>query len=248
MDIEALLPFPLLGFDSDNGGEFINRALVNHFAERSVCFTRSRPYRSNDNAHVEQKNYTHVRQLLGYKRLDNPTAVPLLNDVLRNEFSLLRNHFYPTRKLLSKTVIGGKTTRSYDKPQTPYERVLLHPLIPELKKEQLRAQHKSLNPIKLQKQIKAKIRRILRVASVTPFMSQWDPQGALPLFLKTVVGRAVRRKFKISMSEIYRLISDISAEVNMPTNLKPRLAVVDIASTNIPGSSLKCRLNINLRV
>jgi hypothetical protein len=108
--IEKALPFPLLGFDSDNGGEVINHLLFRHFVdrERPVQFTRSRAYRKNDNAHIEQKNWTHVRQWLGYDRLDNPEVIPLLNELYTAEWRLYHNFYCPSVKLLSKERIGSK--------------------------------------------------------------------------------------------------------------------------------------------
>jgi hypothetical protein len=102
--IEKRLPFPLLGWDSDGGGEFLNYHLLSYFQEREkpVQFTRSRAYHSGDNAHVEQKNSTHVRQLFGYNRFDNPVAVPLMNDLYQNELSSLQNFFFPAMKLQDK--------------------------------------------------------------------------------------------------------------------------------------------------
>jgi len=92
---------------SDNGSEFLNRHLVRHFTDRPkvVAFTRSRPYKKNDNAHVEQKNWSHVRQLPGYNRFDQPELVPLINDLYAHDWSLYQNHFCPTLKLIEKTRI-----------------------------------------------------------------------------------------------------------------------------------------------
>lgn len=89
-DMESHLPFPLRGFDSDNGSEFLNWHLVRHFQQRKhpVQFTRARPYKKNDNAHIENKNWTHIRQYLGYQRFDNPQLVDMLNDLYRNEWNL----------------------------------------------------------------------------------------------------------------------------------------------------------------
>lgn len=100
-NVESSLPFPLLGFDSDNGSEFLNYHLVRHFAQRAnpVQFTRSRPYHKDDNAHVEQKNWTNVRQWLGYHRLDKPRVVPLMNGLYSNEWCLYHNFFLPSVKL-----------------------------------------------------------------------------------------------------------------------------------------------------
>ena len=163
IDIENYLPFPILAFDSDNGGEFINHALVHYFSGKFIAFTRSREYRKNDNAHVEQKNYTHARHLLGYERIDSKAVVPLINDLMRNEVSLLRNHFVPCLKLAEKMRIKSRLIRKYPAPVTPYERILASPAIPEYKKEELRAKHATLNPLKLSRTIDEKLRRIFRI-------------------------------------------------------------------------------------
>lgn len=115
-DVEKSLPFPLLGFDSDNGGEFINRNLFEYFTKRpsKVLFTRSRAYHTQDNAHIEQKNNTHIRQWLGYDRFDNNSIVPLLNDLFRNEWRLFHNFFCPSVKLIEKKRIGSQIIKRYD--------------------------------------------------------------------------------------------------------------------------------------
>lgn len=162
-DVERYLPFPILAFDSDNGGEFINKCLVHYFAGKFIPFTRSREYRKNDNAHVEQKNYTHVRQLLGYDRIDCQAVIPLLNDLFSNEVSLLKNHFCPSLKLEEKIRIKSQLRRKYLPPKTPYRRVLESPHIPKEKKEELEKIHASLNPITLQRNIKSKLTAIFRI-------------------------------------------------------------------------------------
>jgi hypothetical protein len=165
-DIERALPFPMKAWDCDNGGEFINRTLVKHFADKRISFTRSRAYHKNDNAHVEQRNYTHVRQLLGYGRIDNKELIEPLTEVL-HLWSILKNHFYPTRKLKKKIHLGGKTKKIYDEPLTPYERVLMHPSISENQKQRLREIHKNLNPVLLRKHIRSSCRLLLKKSSVS---------------------------------------------------------------------------------
>jgi len=116
-DIEESLPFPLLGFDSDNGSEFINYTLMKYFMHRPkdpIQFTRSRPYHKNDNAHVEQKNWTHIRQWIGYQRFDNPEIVDLLNDLYKNEWRLFHNFFLPSVKLQEKFRLASKLIRKHD--------------------------------------------------------------------------------------------------------------------------------------
>ena len=111
-DIEQSLPFPILGFDSDNGSEFLNHHLLRYLTEnrvRPVQFTRSRAYKKDDNAHIEQKNWTHVRQWLGYDRLDSSEVVPLMNELYTSEWRLFLNFFCPSVKLLEKKRIASKT-------------------------------------------------------------------------------------------------------------------------------------------
>jgi hypothetical protein len=124
-EIEAALPFPILGFDTDNGGEFINWHLFSYFHKRPrpVHFTRSRAYRKNDNARVEQKNWTHVRQLIGYGRLEGEQVAELLNAFYAREWSLFRNFFCPVMKHLRTEVQGSRKRRIYDQPATPFERL-----------------------------------------------------------------------------------------------------------------------------
>lgn len=163
--IEQSLPFPLLGFDSDNGSEFLNYHLLRHFTERKkpIQFTRSRAYHKDDNAHVEQKNWTHVRQWVGYDRLDNPLVVPLLNNLYTQEWPLFHNFFLPSVKLLAKERIASKTIRRYDPPKTPYQRVMESPLVSPATKKELTAQLKTLNPFRLRAAIEMKLKKIFQV-------------------------------------------------------------------------------------
>ena len=161
-DIEEEIPFPLLGFDCDNGSEFLNYHLFRHFTNRKqpVKFTRSRAYHSQDNAHVEQKNWTHVRQWLGYDRLDNPQVVPLLNDLYRKEWRLFHNFFLPSVKLMDKERIGSKTLKRHDCPKTPYQRIMDSPHIPDTIKKDLSKQFAKLNPFLLRKNMEIKLKKI----------------------------------------------------------------------------------------
>ena len=165
--IEEALPFPLLGFDCDNGSEFLNWPLLKYFADRKrpVQYTRSREYYKNDNAHVEEKNWTHVRQYLGYQRFEDERMVALMNDLYRSEWRLLMNFFLPQVKLVAKERIGSKTVKKHDKPQTPLQRLLASPNIPEQIKGRLRQQLSILNPFSLHRQVSLKIKRILRLAT-----------------------------------------------------------------------------------
>ncbi|MCP4989879.1 MAG: transposase family protein [Colwellia sp.] len=161
-DVENNLPFPLLGFDSDNGSEFLNHHLFRHFTQRKqpIHFTRSRPYHKDDNAHIEQKNWTHVRQWFGYHRLDNPAVVPLMNKLYTSQWRLYHNFFCPSVKLISKKLIGAKTIKCYDSPKTPYQRVLESKKVLPSVKRKLKEQFKGLNPFKLRKAIERSLKRI----------------------------------------------------------------------------------------
>ena len=171
-DVEESLPFPLRGFDSDNGGEFLNHHLFRHFTDNpqrknQIQFTRSRAYKKNDNAHIEQKNYTHVRQFLGYRRFDNPKIVDLLNDLYKNEWRLYHNFFLPSVKLIEKERIRSKVIKKHDKPKTPYQRVLEADSsdVSAQNKHKLTQQLEYLNPFELKKIIDKKIEKILLLAS-----------------------------------------------------------------------------------
>lgn len=166
--MEKRLPFDLLGFDSDNGSEFLNHHLVKHFQNRAkpIQFTRSRPYHKGDNAHVEQKNWTHVRQLFGYYRYENPQLVDLMNDIYQNEFSLLHNYFYPAMKLQDKVRIQSKIKKHYDQPKTPYQRLMNSDAISEEQKNKLRQTFESLNPFALQQCIQQKLKNIFRLVDI----------------------------------------------------------------------------------
>ena len=119
--IAGALPFALRGIDSDNGSEFINDHLYRYCRARDIQFTRGRPYKKDDNAHIEQKNWTHVRKLVGYVRYDSPAALAALN-ALYADLRLLQNLWLPSVKLVKKTRVGSRVRR-YGPPQTPLERV-----------------------------------------------------------------------------------------------------------------------------
>jgi hypothetical protein len=161
-EIEKSLPFPLLGFDCDNGSEFLNHHLLRHLTERKrpVQFTRSRAYHKDDNAHVEQKNWTHVRQWLGYQRFDHPDVVPLLNNLYSREWRLFHNFFCPSVKLISKERLGSKTIKRYDRPKTPYQRTMESPYIQPSVKHNLFEQLENLNPFVLRKGMENKLKKI----------------------------------------------------------------------------------------
>jgi hypothetical protein len=164
-NVEKMLPFPLLGFDSDNGGEFLNYHLLRHFTDRKqpVNFTRSRAYHKDDNAHIEQKNWTHVRQWFGYQRLDNPKVVPLMNNLYRNEWRLFHNFFLPSVKLIEKERIGSTTIKKHDSPKTPYQRIMESKHIDKEIKLALTKQLELLNPFELNNLVQLKLKKITRL-------------------------------------------------------------------------------------
>jgi len=159
--VKSEVPFDIKGLDSDSGGEFINWHMVNYCDRNKIFFTRSRPDRKNDNAYVEQKNNTHIRQWLGYGRYDTMEQLKLINDLYRHELRLFNNFFRPVMKIESKEKINNSICRKkYDTAKTPYRRLLDCPQISEAKKQELQAIYLSLNPAELKRQIDQKIKKI----------------------------------------------------------------------------------------
>jgi len=150
------LPFPLLGLDSDNGSEFINDTLYRYCIAQLITFTRSRPYEKNDQAHVEQKNWTVVRHTIGYDRLETPEELALLGSIYV-DLRLYINFFQPVLKLVGKERVDGKTIRTYDKAKTPYRRVLALDCISLEVKARLTNQYVQLNPVALRNSIDEKV-------------------------------------------------------------------------------------------
>jgi len=151
-EIRQNLPFPLLGIDSDNGSEFINKYLTDYCAQQKLSFTRSRPYRKNDNCFVEQKNYSIVRRAVGYQRYDTPAQLALLNELYAT-LRLYSNFFQPTMKLKAKERVGSKVIKRYDRAQTPYQRVLDASFISPAAKQRLRDKYRTLNPAALKRKL-----------------------------------------------------------------------------------------------
>jgi hypothetical protein len=178
IEISQALPFALRGLDSDNGSEFINQQLVHFCQQREIQFTRSRPYKKDDNAHIEQKNWTHVRKLLGWDRYDSPSALEALNDLYRNELRLMMNLFQPTVKLESKVRVGSRLQRRYSPAQTPLDRLLTHAEIDLQQGQQLRQLRETLDPFELSKAIERKLQRIYRLANSTLSPKTADSKAA----------------------------------------------------------------------
>jgi len=158
------LPFGLQAIDSDNGSEFLNHHLVQYCRAGQIQFTRGRPYKKDDNAHIEQKNWTHVRKLIGWDRYDSPAAVGLLNDLYRHELRQMMNLFQPSVKLLRKERVGSRLKRIYDRPQTPLDRLRACPGIDRAKVNQLLRIRATTDPFELARIIEKKIDRIAALA------------------------------------------------------------------------------------
>ena len=159
-EISTALPFRLLGIDSDNGSEFINWHLGRWCARRDIQFTRGRPYKKDDNAHIEQKNWTHVRKLMGWDRYDTPAAVEAMNDLYRHELRLWMNLFLPSVKLIRKVRVGSRLRRQYGPAQTPLDRVLSSPGLDRVRATELQALRQRLDPFALAQTIDRKLEQI----------------------------------------------------------------------------------------
>jgi len=156
------LPFPLLGLDSDNGSEFINDTLLRYCQNEQITFTRSRPYQKNDQAHVEQKNWSVVRRTVGYDRLETLDELALLSSIYA-ELRHYINFFQPVLKLVGKERVDGKTVRKYDRATTPYRRVIQLDSLPLEVKARLSAQFVQLNPVALRANIDAKVAKLWKI-------------------------------------------------------------------------------------
>jgi len=164
--VEETLPFRLLGLDFDNGGEWLNWHLIRYLQERAqpVRVTRSRPYHSDDNAHVEQKNWMWPRQLLGYGRLEDPQLVFPINQIYQSLWGPLHNFFLPSMKLLEKQRMGARWRRKHDQPQTAYQRLLKMDVLSARKRRELRELFENLDPFILHEQLEKALGPILAKA------------------------------------------------------------------------------------
>lgn len=170
-EIRGVLPFALLGVDSDNGSEFINWHLKRWCEQQGIQLTRGRPYKKDDNAHVEQKNWTHVRKLLGWERYDTHEAVAAMNHLYGQELRLWLNLFLPSVKLVKKTRVGSKVRRVYDQPRTPLERVRACAQADGEKVARLEELRKRLDPFQLGHVIERQLRQIAKRAN-----RRWSPK------------------------------------------------------------------------
>ena len=164
-EIIKSLPFSALGIDSDNGSEFINAHLLNYCDKNKLKFTRSREYKKNDNAHIEQKNFTHVRKIVGYARYDTQDAVDAMNELYKNELDLFQNLFQPSMKLQEKVRVGSKVKRVYDDAKTPLDRLIELNIYNKDKVAQLLNLRQSLDPFELSQTIEQKLKTIYDLAN-----------------------------------------------------------------------------------
>ena len=151
------MPFDWKEIHPDNGTSFINEMIYRYAKEEEIEFTRSRPYKKNDNCWVEQKNRTHIRRMIGILRYDTRKELDIINDLYRNEIRLYKNFFCPCMKLISKERINGKMCKKYDEPKSPYERLMGSDQITDEKKTELRKIYESLNPAELKRSIDRKL-------------------------------------------------------------------------------------------
>ena len=158
-NIERDLPFRILSVQSDCGSEFLNYKFHNFLYNRivPVSMTRGRPYHKNDNAHVEQKNFTHVREVFGYERIEEPRLVQLMNEIYSKYWNPLHNFFLPSMKLKEKERIGARVRKKYEVPKTPYERLMNAQNFTEMQRTELRKTYQSLNPFELKAGLERKL-------------------------------------------------------------------------------------------
>ena len=161
-EIRQRCPFEWKGLDSDNGQEFINETLYKYCVREKLQFTRSRPCHKNDNAYIEEKNWTHVRKVLGYLRYDTVEEIAIIRDLYRNELRLYKNFFQPVMKLVSKERIGGRIKRKYGTPTTPYQNLIESKQLSKEAEEQLMRAYHPLNPATLKRDIDAKINKLIQ--------------------------------------------------------------------------------------
>lgn len=194
-ELRQALPFRLRGIDSDNGSEFINQHLWDYCQAQEIQFTRGRPYKKDDNAHIEQKNWTHVRKLLGYVRYDSPTARAAIHALYRHELRLFQNLFLPSVKLVGKERVGARVRRRYDAPRTPLERVLACAAIDARMAGDLRRQRDRLDPFVLARAIDQQLERIYALAH-----SRQSPPASATVPAAVSVPRRVRTRLSINPS------------------------------------------------
>ena len=162
VELRQRLPFPLIGLDSDNGSEFINDTLYRYCLDEHITFTRSRPYKKNDQAHVEQKNWSVIRHLIGYDRLETQAELNLLNAIYA-DLRLYTNFFQPVLKLIAKDRLGNRIIKRYDTATTPFRRVLASAEVSTADKLRLLNLYPQLNPVTLRDSIDQNVAKLWKI-------------------------------------------------------------------------------------
>jgi len=184
-EIRQALPFPLRGIDSDNGSEFINDHLWRYCHQHGIQFTRGRPYKKDDNAHIEQKNWTHVRKLVGWDRYATSEALAAMNDLYRQDLGRMMNLFQPSVKLLRRVRVGSRVRRLYDAPLTPLDRVVASEGIERARLEALQTLRQRLDPFALAEAIDRKLAQIHRLAVSGPNQLPLRPRRGRPFLIRS---------------------------------------------------------------
>lgn len=185
-EMRQALPFPLRGIDSDNGSEFINDQLWRYCRQHQIQFTRGRPYKKDDNAHIEQKNWTHVRKLLGWDRYATAEALTLINQFYREDLRLMMNLFQPSVKLQRRVRVGSRVRRLYDPPRTPLDRALASDSTDRQQLQRLLALRQRLDPFALAERIDQRLLRIHRLAVSGPSQLPLTPRPGRPFRIRSV--------------------------------------------------------------
>lgn len=214
-EMKEALPFVLQGLDSDNGSEFINWHLVRYCKEHNIQIARGRPYKKNDNAHIEQKNWTHVRKLLGWDRLDTVEAVTALNDLYRNELRLFENLFLPSMKLFKKERIGSRVKRRYDKPKTPFERVLESGQGDPIKIAELKKLKATINPFDLAQTIERKLQHLGKLAN-----TRQSPRTISEAQQKQVDANPLTKSEITILQSLSQIFPALASNTNQPHTLR----------------------------
>jgi transposase InsO family protein len=210
-------PFQIKGIDSDNGSEFINWHLFRYCKKNKIQPFRGRPYKKDDNAHIEQKNWTHVRKLMGWERYDTQEAVAAMNDLYKNELHLFMNLFMPSMKLLTKRRIGSKLVRIYENPKTPFQRVLESKLGDPPKIQALKVLKGQLDPFSLAETIEDKLQHIYKFAN-----GRQSPKPVAPNKSQATPQRPLSKVEKETMLALSRIFPGLSVHVNAPTKKRRR--------------------------
>ena len=213
-EMACAFPFKIKGMDSDNGSEFINWHVYRYCKRNKIQPFRGRPYKKDDNAHIEQKNWTHVRKLMGWDRYDTKEATEAMNDLYRNEMHLFMNLFMPSMKLLTKKRVGSKLKRVYERPKTPFERVMESKQGDPEKMQTLTKLKDQLDPFSLARTIEEKLEGIYKLVNGRQSPKPEEPQKPAQRPLTKVEKETI-----ISLSGIF---PGLSIQINAPDKKKRR--------------------------